>query len=194
MGAAVAKAQDAAVKLDGGLAPISDKKSPERDGRIVPPGALSVSRFYRLCTACQLCVSSCPNGVLHASADLEHFLQPQMGYENGWCRPECTTCSELCPAGAIGPVSREEKSGIKIGTAAVNPELCISALGEEHCGNCARHCPTGAILMVKDETTGHKRPVVSEEQCIGCGACEYLCPVRPVSAISVNGLSNHQVK
>jgi len=27
--------------------------------------------------------------------------------------------------------------------------------------------------------------------CIGCGACENVCPVRPVKAIHVNGVRNH---
>ena len=30
-------------------------------------------------------------------------------------------------------------------------------------------------------------PVVDEEKCIGCGACENLCPVSPYSAIYVEG-------
>jgi NAD-dependent dihydropyrimidine dehydrogenase PreA subunit len=38
---------------------------------------------------------------------------------------------------------------------------------------------------------GVRRPVVAEEQCIGCGKCEFLCPSRPVSAITVKGLETH---
>ena len=30
-------------------------------------------------------------------------------------------------------------------------------------------------------------PVVNEERCIGCGACEYVCPSRPDAAIYVEG-------
>ncbi|MBO4565599.1 MAG: 4Fe-4S dicluster domain-containing protein [Bacteroidales bacterium] len=181
------------MKLDGGLAPLEAKKALPREPRLVPPGAGSVDNFYDKCTACQLCIAHCPNGVLRTSTDLDHFLQPQMGYENGFCRPECTACSEVCPAGAIVPVSREEKTVIRIGTASVDPELCLAATGEERCGACARHCPSGAILMV-DTEDGHRRPAVSEEQCIGCGKCEYLCPVRPVSAITVKGLQTHITK
>ncbi len=177
------------MKLDGGLAEVLDKVSPERSERLVPFGARGVRDFYDRCTACQLCVSNCPNGVLRPSTDLGHFLQPRMGYENGWCRPECTACSEVCPAGAILPVTREEKLSHKIGTAKVNLELCLAAKGEAGCGNCARHCPVGAVRMVRSE--GHRVPVVAEEQCIGCGACENLCPSRPLSAITVDGISVH---
>ena len=180
------------MKLDGGLAPVTPKQPLEREPRIVPPGSGSVSHFYDTCTACQLCVTACPNGVLRPSTDLNHLLQPQMGYEDGFCRPECTACSDVCPTGAILPVKREAKTLIRIGTAVVNPGLCLAATGEEHCGSCARHCPTGAITMVDIDNI--RRPVIAESQCIGCGKCEFLCPVRPVSAISVKGLETHIIK
>lgn len=178
-------------RLDGGLADVIDKTSPERSERLVPFGAESVKDFYDRCTACQLCVSNCPNGVLRPSTDIGHFLQPQMGYEKGWCRPECTTCSQVCPAGAIRPLKAEEKLTHKIGTAKVNLSLCLAAKDEAGCGNCSRHCPVGAVRMVKTDGYHRSIPVVAEAQCIGCGACEYLCPARPISAITVDGISVH---
>lgn len=178
-------------RLDGGLADVIDKTSPERAERLVPFGAESVKDFYDRCTACQLCVSNCPNGVLRPSTDIGHFLQPQMGYEKGWCRPECTTCSQVCPAGAIRPLKAEEKLTHKIGTAKVNLSLCLAAKDEAGCGNCSRHCPVGAVRMVKTDGYHRNIPVVAEAQCIGCGACEYLCPARPISAITVDGISVH---
>lgn len=178
-------------RLDGGLADVIDKTSPERAERLVPFGAESVKDFYDRCTACQLCVSNCPNGVLRPSTDIGHFLQPQMGYEKGWCRPECTTCSQVCPAEAIRPLKAEEKLTHKIGTAKVNLSLCLAAKDEAGCGNCSRHCPVGAVRMVKTDGYHRSIPVVAEAQCIGCGACEYLCPARPISAITVDGISVH---
>lgn len=178
-------------RLDGGLADVIDKTSPERAERLVPFGAESVKDFYDRCTACQLCVSNCPNGVLRPSTDIGHFLQPQMGYEKGWCRPECTTCSQVCPAGAIRPLKAEEKLTHKIGTAKVNLSLCLAAKDKAGCGNCSRHCPVGAVRMVKTDGYNRSIPVVAEAQCIGCGACEYLCPARPISAITVDGISVH---
>lgn len=38
-----------------------------------------------------------------------------------------------------------------------------------------------------------KIPVVNTERCIGCGACENLCPARPFSAIYVEGHEMHRV-
>lgn len=190
LGGAALKAQE--MKVDGGFADVIDKQIPSRSERLVPFGSGSVKNFYDHCTACQLCVSACPNGVLRPSGDLEHLLQPQMGYEKGYCRPECTECSQVCPAGAILPVQPAEKFTIHIGTASVNYDLCFAANGEADCGNCSRHCPVGAIRMVDNDKYGHKIPVVVEDQCIGCGACEFLCPSRPISAITVSGLSVHR--
>lgn len=181
-------------KVDGGLAVIEDKQKPERATPIVPPGAWSARDFARHCTACQLCVSACPNGVLRPSTVLETLMQPEMSYERGYCRPECTRCSEVCPAGAIRPITQAEKSSIRIGHAVWVKKNCIPLTDGVECGNCARHCPSGAILMVPSDTVDEasvKIPVVNAERCIGCGACEHLCPARPFSAIYVEGHTMH---
>lgn len=185
------KAQEKTV--DGGLAVIADKKIPERATRIVPPGAKSLRNMAQHCTACQLCVSACPNGVLRPSTNLETLMQPESSYERGYCRPECTRCSEVCPAGAIVKITAADKSSIQIGHAVWVKENCVPLTDGVECGNCARHCPVGAIQMVpsdKDNPDSPKIPVVNDERCIGCGACENLCPARPFSAIYVEG---HQV-
>lgn len=177
-------------KVDGGFAEILDKKVPSHDTPITPPGSKSVKDFYSRCTACQLCVAECPNKVLRPSMDLDRLMQPEMAYDKGYCRPECTRCSQLCPTGAITSISREEKTQYHIGTARIDRSLCVAQQGTK-CGNCERHCPVGAIKMVEDRQSGFSIPTVSEEICIGCGACENLCPARPFSAITVNGRHNH---
>ena len=181
-------------KLDGGLAEIIDKQAPERTAPLTPFGSDSIKDFYRHCTACQLCVANCPNHVLRPSTDLSRFMQPEMSYENGYCRPECTKCSQVCPAGAIKPITPQEKTQFHIGVATVDRSLCVVERDGVSCGNCARHCPVGAIMMVPKEP-GNRRspqiPTVDETKCIGCGACENLCPSRPFSAIHVNGLQIH---
>ena len=182
--------------VDGGLADIIEKKAPERQTPVVPPGARSLKNMTQHCTGCQLCVSKCPNEVLRPSMDIANLMQPVMSFEKGYCRPECTHCSEVCPAGAIKLIDKEEKSGIQIGHAVVAADFCISALGEAECGNCARHCPAGAIEMVPsdpDDDLSPSVPAVNEAMCIGCGACEHLCPVRPLSAIHVEGHEVHKM-
>jgi len=180
--------------VDGGLAEIEDKKIPDRKTPILPPGSLSAQNMKNHCTACQLCVSACPNDVLRPSNKLAVFMQPEMSYERGYCRPECTECSKVCPTSAIKPVSAADKSGIAIGLAVWITENCVVNTDEIQCDNCERHCPTGAITLI-DRDPGYsdslKIPTVDKELCIGCGACENLCPARPFSAIYVEGNVRH---
>ena len=181
-------------KRDGGFAEVLPKKAPNRKTPITPFGSESVEKFYKHCTACQLCVTVCPNNVLRPSSRLEHLMQPEMSFEKGYCRPECVKCSEVCPAGAILKITPEEKTEWKVGTAGVDYDLCVVNRDGVSCGNCARHCPVGAIRMGKknpDDEKSPRIPSVNEEKCIGCGACENLCPSRPISAITVNGYSVH---
>lgn len=192
---ATATAMKASDKVtDGGLAKIIEKEEPQRKNRIVPPGAVSLSHLQRHCTGCQLCISACPNGVLRPSTNLSTFMQPVVGYEKGYCRPECVRCSDACPVGAFHPITVDEKSSIQIGRAVVKLEACVMTSRGRRCGNCADKCPTGAIKIVAcepDKENSRYMPVVNESKCIGCGACEYYCPVRPLSAIYVNGNEVH---
>ena len=181
--------------VDGGLAVIKAKQSPQRLTPLTPPGSLSLKNMATRCTGCQLCVSECPNDVLRPSTSLMSLMQPVMHYDRGYCRPECTRCSSVCPAGAIKPIDKVEKSSIQIGHAVVMADECISAQGIDECGNCQRHCPTGAIEMVStdpNDDLAPQVPAVNETLCIGCGACEYVCPVRPLSAIHVEGHEVHK--
>ena len=190
---AVARAQEK--KVDGGLALILDKKIPERTTPIVPPGSLGLRHMTQHCTACQLCVSVCPNGVLRPSARLSAFMQPEVSYERGYCRPECTKCSEVCPAGAISKITPADKSAIQVGHAVWIRENCIPVKEGVKCNNCARHCPAEAIQMVLSDPSrpeSPRIPVVNVERCIGCGACENLCPSRPFSAMYVEGHEVHR--
>ena len=195
MVAGAAMAQKKEKLMDGGLAELEDKVAPARQTPLTPPGSLSFDHFAQHCTGCQLCVSECPNEVLRPSSDLMHLMLPVMSYEHGHCRPECTRCSEVCPAGAIVKVDKDEKSSIQIGHAVWIKKNCVPITDEVECGNCARHCPTGAIEMVPLDENDEESPIVpaiNEAACIGCGACEYVCPSRPFSAIYVEGHEVHK--
>ena len=181
--------------MDGGLAEIEDKVAPERQTPLTPPGSLSAQNMAQKCTGCQLCISECPNQVLRPSDDWLHLMQPVMSYERGYCRPECNRCSEVCPAGAIQPIQKEDKASTQIGHAVWIKKNCIPLTDGVECGNCARHCPSGAIEMVPSDPDDEESPyvpAVNEARCIGCGACEYLCPARPFSAIYVEGHEVHK--
>lgn len=192
--ATAALAEEKEKLVDGGYIDLEDKVAPARQTLLTPPGSLSAQNMALRCTGCQLCISECPNDVLRPSTDLLHLMQPVMSYERGHCRPECTRCSQVCPAGAIKPIDREEKASIQIGHAVWIKQNCVPLTDGVECGNCARHCPTGAIEMVPlnpDDEEGPYVPAINESACIGCGSCEYVCPSRPFSAIYVEGHEVH---
>lgn len=184
-------------KVDGGLAAIADRVIPERQTPLTPPGSLSAQNMARNCTGCQLCITECPNQVLRPSSDLMTLMQPVMSFERGHCRPECTRCSKVCPAGAIKPITPIEKSSIQIGHAVWIKQNCVAVNDDVSCGNCARHCPTGAIEMVPldpDDGDSALVPAINENVCIGCGACENLCPGKDgQTAIMVEGHEVHKL-
>ena len=129
--AVVALAEDEKL-TDGGYAEVTPPGAPARATPLVPPGADGVEGFARRCVGCQLCVTQCPNQVLrplkarHPGAPLE-MMQPVMGFEHGYCRPECTACGDVCPAGAIRRLTPQQKKTVRVGHAVWNKDLCLAA-------------------------------------------------------------------
>ena len=178
-GVAMAAAQ---VLAKGEDSSVSNPGIPQRSMPIVPAGARGFNVFRGKCIGCQLCVKACPENVLRLSDRLGRFPLPVMGFEHGYCRPACTRCAEVCPAGAIAKLSEEEKLRTPIGRAAWHKERCIAAKEKIRCTACERHCPAKAIVLVDGV------PVLDSAKCIGCGACENLCPARPLPAITIDGI------
>jgi len=154
----------------------------------MPPGAVDKLHFHSLCTACLLCVSSCPTNVLQASF-LEYgftdMLKPFMDFSSGFCNYQCSKCLQVCPTNALRSLSQETKMLTQIGVAKFVKENCIVFTNHTDCGACSEHCPTKAVHMVPHADIFI--PQVNESICIGCGACEYICPVLPYKAIYVEG-------
>ncbi len=180
--------------VDGGLADIEDKKRPDRKTPVTPPGSGDAKHLQTHCTACQLCVTACPNNVLRPSSRLQTLMQPEMTYERGYCRPECVECSEVCPTGAIKRITPADKTAISIGNANWIEANCVVNRDNVPCTECERHCPTKAITLIPRDPADPKSlkiPTIDNTKCIGCGACEHLCPARPFSAIYVEGNVTH---
>lgn len=174
---------------------LADGKKPvNKEYPVIPPGALSLTHFNNSCTACHLCVSSCPTRVIQPSLlefGLFGILQPHMDFHTSFCNFECTLCSEVCPTGAILSIEPEQKKLTQLGVSKFIKENCIVYTDEKDCGACSEHCPTKAVNMVfyKNDL---KIPEVKDDICIGCGACEYACPTTPKS-IYVEGNPIHKL-
>ncbi len=171
------------------------KKRFSTRGPISPPGSRSIRHLKSNCIACQLCVSVCPSRVLQP-AFLEYgfsgMMMPRLDNKAGFCNYECTKCGEVCPTGAIFPLTKEAKKSTQVGTVQFRQHLCIVESEGTACGSCSEHCPTQAVYMVayKDDLT---IPEVNPDICVGCGACEYACPVTdPHTAIFVYPHEIHQ--
>lgn len=165
-----------------------------------PPGSVSRQNLNEKCTGCQLCIEKCPTKVLRPSVSqygTEGIMQPVMDFSHGYCDFECTVCSEVCPTGAITPLSVDDKQSVLIGIAVVSKSIC-----KEECSICADICPASAIKMKEDylnkitDQDGNVRfrkyPQIEEALCVGCGLCQFKCPATPVSAIHVEGYSVHK--
>jgi ferredoxin len=164
------------------------------DEPVTPPGSGNVWRFTSLCTACHLCVSSCPTKVLQPSLleyGLAGILQPRMNFRAAFCNFDCVACTTICPTEAIQTLDIEQKHRVQIGVSTFMEKICVVVEKGTACGACSEHCPTKAVEMVPYKN-GLKIPKVDAKICVGCGACEYACPTRPVRAIYVESNRYHR--
>jgi len=141
-----------------------------------PPGARE-EEFLTKCVRCGQCIKVCPQNALHLAlfeAGLEGVGAPMLVPHLGYCNYSCNACGQVCPSGAIPPLSLEEKRKAVIGTALVDVDRC------RRCMACRAWCPAGAIERVEVEGKTGTFPKVVPERCIGCGICEHICPIGPL--------------
>ena len=189
---------------------------------IRPPGARPEEEFFRRCIRCGECMKVCPEKAIHPSglaAGLEGLWVPKVVPRLGFCIYECNDpgeptnniCGLVCPTGAIERLPLEEKVVFKMGTAYVNRSKCIPWVLDKNCGKCEEYCPvpekavrflppvvrTQALPAARQdeilEDTLILRPYVIPDLCIGCGQCEYVCPVEGEAAIRVDRLQVSQI-
>jgi len=155
---------------------------------IRPPGSLAESEFVTACARCGECMKVCPTNTLQPAVGeggLEALGTPVIVPRVGPCTQPCDLCGRVCPTRAIERFTVEEKTHLYLGTASVDRSTCIAwAFGRE-CVICDEACSYDAIFQEEDER-GRPRPVVDERICVGCGICEWVCPVEPLGAIRVN--------
>ena len=175
--------------------------------RIRPPSALDEYPFLARCIRCGECMKVCPNNALHpalAEAGWEGVWTPVLAARVGYCEPSCTLCGQVCPTGAIAPFTAEGKgwspgraagaSPIRLGTAFYDRGRCLPWSMATECIVCQEWCPVSpkAVYLGTAEVLdsgGNKKlvrqPYLDPARCVGCGACEYACPVRDRPAIYI---------
>ena len=172
---------------DGGFAEVSLPGVPERGTPVLPPGAGDRETFYRTCVSCQLCIANCPGKCLVQSTSLKTFGQPVMDFRRGYCLGSCVKCGEMCPELAIKKLQTVQRPNVHMGEAVWVKDRCIRTTEGDRCTACVRKCPVQAIHLVQGF------PVVDRQKCIGCGACEHVCPARPMPAIYVKGFERQRM-
>jgi ferredoxin len=182
----------------GGLALINSDAVARRDHPhlLRPPGARENDLLDK-CVRCNLCSRACPTSGLQPSiteAGLEGFWTPILVPRLGYCDYSCNACGQVCPVQAIPPLSLDEKRERVIGQAYIDQNRCIAWADHRDCIVCEEMCPLPekAIKLEKTEvvkadgtTTTVQLPHVDRDRCIGCGICEYKCPLDGDAAIRV---------
>ena len=186
-GVALLAAVKAAEKTtDGGYAPVLIPSAPNRPRPIMPPGAVPRSEFNLKCVGCGLCVKACPAKVIRQSTSLKTFGQPELYFANGYCHIACNyKCASVCPTGAL-KARTEDRRHLHLGHAIWRKDLCIRTKDGIDCTACVRNCPVKALQVVNGTLQ------VDKAACIGCGACEHVCPARPESAVIVKGFDRQR--
>jgi len=161
--------------------------------RLVRPPGSSEESLYDLCIRCGECMRVCPTGVIQpAFGDRQAKLwTPALKTRLGYCDYSCNSCGTICPTGAITDLAMEQKRKVMIGIASIDRTRCIPWAEGRDCIVCEEMCPVPqkAIRLSGGGrghgSTGVRHPQVIADLCIGCGICEYQCPVAGESAIRV---------
>lgn len=154
-----------------------------------PPGALE-NDLPAKCIRCGECMRACPTGALQPAlfeAGLEGLWTPVLLPRIGYCDYSCNACGQVCPVAAIPPLALDDKRLKVIGKAYIDTNRCIAWADHRDCIVCEEMCPLPekAITLVEHSDSPARLPVVNRERCIGCGICEYKCPLGGEAAIRV---------
>lgn len=161
-----------------------------------PPGARD-NHILDKCIRCGACMRICPTGGLQPAlteAGLAGVWSPVLLPRLGYCDYSCNACGQVCPVQAIPPLSLADKRLAVIGHAYIETDRCLAWSDHTPCIVCEEMCPLPRKAIWLETVRARQPdgalidlqlPHVNRERCIGCGICEYKCPVNGPSAIRV---------
>jgi len=188
-----------------------------RNERLIrPPGALDEPDFLSRCIRCGECMKVCPTNSLQPAfteGGLEGLWSPVATPRIGYCEPSCVLCSEVCPTGAIWKLTPREKGwvggvgdanpngeqtkSVRLGTAFYDRGRCLPWAMATDCIVCEEWCPVSPkaiylqdadVIDADGNTKTVKQPHIDPSRCVGCGACEYACPLQEHPAVYVTSI------
>lgn len=165
--------------------------------KILRPPGTSDEKLFSDCIRCGECVKVCPTGAIQPDYRVEAWsgawtpvIMPRLGY----CDYSCNSCGQVCPTHAIPLLTLEEKRRQVLGRAEIDTTRCIPWAEGRDCIVCEEMCPVPnkAIQLQQRKVVNAEgkevtvlAPSVRRNRCIGCGICEYQCPVNGEAAIRV---------
>jgi polyferredoxin len=173
-------------------------KTLRRDQRLIRPPGAQGDAFLSQCIRCGECLKVCPTLGLQPAlweSGLDGLWTPTLVPRLGYCDYSCHSCGQVCPAGAIPNLSLEVKRQQVIGKATINRDRCLPWAKNTPCIVCQEMCPLAPKAVELDtfyvtddagQSVAIQRPHVVTEPCIGCGICEYKCPLPGDAAIRVS--------
>ncbi len=175
-----------------------DPSSPLSSNFHLRPPGVSQEKFLSQCVRCGECIRVCPTTALQPSiieSGLKGFWSPVLIPRMGYCDYSCNACGQICPVEAIPALPLSEKRLQKVGSAYIDEDRCLAWSDGTPCIVCEEMCPLPQKAITLHESKGRQSsaenqgvllPEVNRELCIGCGICEFKCPVIGEAAIRVH--------
>lgn len=168
-------------------------KAVPAQAQVRPPGGQDEDHLVSACIRCERCVEACPNGALrpaHVEDGLLGVRTPASNFDEGWCdfcaeaNGGTPKCVQACPTEALRLPADATAETTVMGKARIIKDWCLAWSKANGCRFCFDACPYEAIEL--DE---NKRPVVIEDKCTGCGACQCVCVSLKEGSITVGATS-----